>query len=161
MLRGCFSFLCSVCYTNMETRDRVLPSYRTSVLYWCIWIVHHCLPSCFMAFYSCEVTFLCLFLNFECNEYQHIPVQISNLGEMLVQMAFSMKAGVSDEASETNLRWFCSASQLHRSFFFIFSQLVSLSAFLKLKYSRVLPPRCIFFTMFDALVSLPPVAQCV
>lgn len=49
--------------TNMETRDPVLPSSCTGVFYWCIWVVHHDLPSCFMAFYSCLFTLYAFFLN--------------------------------------------------------------------------------------------------
>lgn len=51
-------------YTNMETRDPVLPSSCAAVFCRRNFIVHHHLPSCFMAFYSCQVTFYAFFVTF-------------------------------------------------------------------------------------------------
>lgn len=53
--------LCSMCFTIMETRDRLQPSSCTAVFYCRIWLVHHDLPSCFMAFYSCYFFFMPFF----------------------------------------------------------------------------------------------------
>lgn len=153
-------------YNNMETRDPVLPSSCTAVFDWCIWIMHHDLPSCFMAFYSCSATFLCLFYFYECNEYDYIFQYSSVWGKCFSNMA-----------SEIHLRWFFfikvemmllgapSGTQnlpVFASLLGLLLTCITESAFLKIQYFKMLSPYCIFFMVFSSSVPLllPSVSLC-